>query len=302
MATNNGIPENDPLTWSSTYVTVSDVRLHVRTAGAGYPLVLLHGWPETSYCWHLLVPLLASRFHIIAPDLRGFGDSDKPEGLYDKRTVANDIFELASALGYERFLLAGHDVGGRVAYRMTLDRPKQIAGLVSMAGRYSPLGENFLFSKEQALERWYYGFHHIEGLPEALVEGRERIYLEHFYRHWSHNSNWLTDKTLDEYVRAYSTPGAMSGGFKHYRAALDVDPEQWKHDEGKVINTPTLVLWGREDPVSPLQWTEGFGRVFQNLDMRIYANCGHFVAEERPEDTAQDILEFAKRLKILEKE
>lgn len=286
----------------SIHVNVGGVRLHVRQIGRGYPLVLLHGWPETSYCWRKLMPLLAPLFHVIAPDLRGFGDSDKPDGPYDKRTVANDILAIVRHLGYERVLLAGHDIGGRVAYRLTLDHPETIAGLVSMAGRYSPLGEDLIFSKEQALERWYYGFHHVDGLPEKLVSGRERIYLEHFYRHWSYDSSWLSDEDLDEYDRAYSTPGAMKGGFDHYRAALDIDPGQWEHDVGRTIDTPTLVLWGKDDPVSLLKLTNGFERVFMNLDVKVYSQCGHFIAEEKAADAGQDILRFAERLGVVRSE
>jgi haloacetate dehalogenase len=105
--------------------------------------------------------------------------------------------------------LGGHDIGGRVAYRLTLDHPQLVKGLISMAGRYSPLGEDLLFAKEQSKERWYFFFHQIAGLPEALVTGRERIYLEHFYNHWSHRADRLSKEDLDEYTRAFSTPGAL---------------------------------------------------------------------------------------------
>jgi haloacetate dehalogenase len=284
----------NPIIEKSAIVKVNSVELHVRTAGAGYPLILLHGWPQTSYCWRKLMPLLAAHFRVIAPDLRGFGDSEKPDGPYDKRTVATDILEMARSLGYDHALVAGHDIGGRVAYRLTLDHPQFVTGLISMAGRYSPLGEDLLYSKEQSLERWYFFFHQIAELPEALVSGKERIYLEHFYRHWSHRADWLSEDDLGEYTRAYLTPGALRGGFNHYRAALSLDPDQWKGDEGKQISTPTLVLWGEDDPVSPVQWTSGFDRVFTKLDLILYPECGHFIAEEQPDAAARDILNFAR--------
>jgi haloacetate dehalogenase len=286
----------NPLREESVFVEATDIRLHVRLAGTGYPLILLHGWPQTSYCWRKLVPILAPHFRLIAPDLRGFGNSDKPEGPYDKRTVAIDILEMARSLGYDNALVAGHDIGGRVAYRLTLDHPQFVTGLISMAGRYSPLGEDLLFSKEHSRERWYFFFHQIAGLPEALVSGREIIYLEHFYNHWSHRADWLSREDLEEYAHAFSTPGALRGGFNHYRAALGVDVEQWKQDEGKQINTPTLVLWGKDDPVSPPSWTSGFDRVFTKLDMVLYPECGHFIAEEHPQAVADDILRFARTI------
>jgi haloacetate dehalogenase len=279
----------------SLFVDANGIRLHVRVAGAGYPLILLHGWPQTSYCWRKLVPMLAPHFRVIAPDLRGFGASDKPQGPYDKRTVANDILAMARSLGHPHALVAGHDIGGRVAYRLALDHPAFVRGLISLAGRYSPLGESLLFSKEQSAERWYFFFHQIDGLSEALVDGREGIYLEHFYRHWSHRADWLSSDDLATYARAYAEPGALRGGFEHYRAALGADVDQWKHDKGKQIGTPTLVLWGENDPVSPAAWTEGFDRVFTNLEMVFYPECGHFIAEEQPRKAAEDILRFARR-------
>lgn len=275
---------------------VNGVRLHVRITGVGHPLILLHGWPQTSYCWRKLTALLAPHFRVIAPDLRGFGDSEKPDDPYDKRTVATDILALAHALDYNQALVGGHDIGGRVAYRLTLDHPEFVTGLISMAGRYSPLGEDLLFSKEQSQERWYFFFHQIAELPEKLVSGKERIYLEHFYQHWSYCSDWLTKGDLDEYTRAFSTPGALRGGFNHYRAALGVDVDQWKLDEGRQIDTPALVLWGKDDPVSPLSWTTGFDRVFTNLEMFFYSQCGHFIAEEHPQAAADDILRFGQKL------
>jgi pimeloyl-ACP methyl ester carboxylesterase len=169
----------NPAIEESALVEANGIDLHVRMAGTGYPLILLHGWPQTSYCWRKLIPLLATHFRVIAPDLRGFGDSEKPEGPYDKRTVATDILEMARSLGYDHALVAGHDIGGRVAYRLTLDHPQFVTGLISVAGRYSPLGEDLLFSKQQSRERWYFFFHQIAELPEALLSGRERIYLEH---------------------------------------------------------------------------------------------------------------------------
>lgn len=280
----------------SVFVENNGVRLHVRMAGEGYPMILLHGWPQTSYCWRKLVQLLAPHFRVIAPDLRGFGDSEKPDGPYDKRTVAMDVLEMAKSLGYSEALVAGHDIGGRVAYRLALDHPEFVTGLISLAGRYSPLGEDLLFSKEQSAERWYFFFHQIAGLPETLVSGRERIYLEHFYRHWSHRDDWLSQDDLQEYARAYATPGALRGGFEHYRAALNADVEQWKQDAGRTISTPTLVLWGENDPVSPLAWTRGFERVFTQLDKVVYPDCGHFIAEERPREAAEDLLRFARRV------
>lgn len=266
---------------------------HLRTAGTGSaPMVLLHGWPETSYCWRHLMPAFADGFRMVAPDLRGIGDTAKTDGPHDKATVAGDIWAIMDAEGMDRAVLVGHDIGARVAMRMTLDRPDRVSSLVVINGRYPPLGGVKTSDSGQARERWYFFFHQHPDLVEALVGKDVRAYYEHFLRHWSHPDFSFAEADIAEYVRAYSRPGSVRGACRHYMAALDEDDAQWAADVDKTITTPTLVIWGRDDRVSPPFYTEGYDRVFTDIDIRFLTPCGHFPQEERPEDTIRAMRAF----------
>ncbi len=266
---------------------------HLRIAGTGESaMVMLHGWPETSYCWRHVMAALGDDFRMIAPDLRGFGDSAKPEGHHDKATVAGDIWAIMDGLEIERAVLVGHDIGARVAMRMTLDHPHRVASLVVINGRYPPLGGLKTTDKSQAQERWYFFFQQYPDLVEKLVSKDVRAYYEHFLDHWSHPDFHFTEEEIQEYVRAYSQPGAIRGGCAHYQAALNEDEQQWAADVGKTVETPTLVIWGQDDVVSPPFYTEGYDEVFSDIDIRFVTPCGHFPQEERPDDTIAAMKEF----------
>jgi len=172
------------------YANLKDVRLHYVTLGDGQPVVLLHGWPQTWYEWRLIMPLLADQFQLIAPDLRGLGDSSRPLDGYDKKTMANDIWQLPhDHLKCEKFAVVGHDVGSVVAFRFAAEHPEAVTHLVLLdvpvigietgkLGGLAPSGQ---------LPRWHHLFHLVPDLPEALTFGRERIYLEWFF-------NWGADQ------------------------------------------------------------------------------------------------------------
>ncbi|HIM25414.1 MAG TPA: alpha/beta hydrolase [Rhodospirillales bacterium] len=266
---------------------------HLRKAGASGPdMVLLHGWPQTSYCWRHLMDALSGDYLMVAPDLRGIGDTGKPDGSYDKATVAGDIWAIMDTREIEKAILVGHDIGARVAMRMTLDNPGRVAALVIINGRYPPLGSLRTSQADQVAERWYFFFHQHPDLVETLVSKNVRAYYHHFLDHWSHPSFSYTEDDIAEYVRAYSQPGAIRGGCAHYQAALNEDEAQWASDVGKKIGTPTLILWGEDDPCSPPYYTDGYHRVFTDSTFHFIAACGHFPHEERPEETVSAIRDF----------
>ena len=162
-------------------IALDDVRLHYVTAGKGDPVVLLHGWPQTWYEWRRIIPALAERYTVIAPDMRGLGDSSKPATGYDKRTVAADIYQLVRKLGFEKIFLVGHDWGGPVAYAYACAHPGDVRKLVILDVAIPGAG---LEKIPQATRRggiWHIAFHNVRDLPEALIAGRERTYLSWFY-------------------------------------------------------------------------------------------------------------------------
>lgn len=273
-------------------VRTTSGELHVAIAGTGSPVVFIHGWPQTSFCWRKLFPILSPKYKCIALDLRGFGDSFKPEGPFDKRTCADDVVGVMEALEIKQATIVGHDIGARVAIRLALDHPEKVERLAILSGRYPPLGDVRWTEPRQGQERWYFAFHQIPDLPEILISGNVRAYLEHFLRHWSYNRDLFTNAEIEEYVRAYRQDGAVKGSINHYRAAMNEDPLQWKRDVGRKIDIPTLVMWGENDPVSPIEYSDGYHRVFTRMKFSPVAQCGHFIHEEKPQETANEIDAF----------
>jgi haloacetate dehalogenase len=282
--------------WESRRVEANGIVQHARVAGAGPAVVLLHGWPQTSYCWRKLVPALARGNTVVAPDLRGFGGSAKPAAGYDKRTTARDIRALLDALGHRRAVVVGHDIGAQAAFRIALDYPDLLDGLVILNGRYPGLGTSLMYTPQQVHERWYYFFNQIPGLPEQLVGANVGAYIGYILDHWSHRDFRFAPEDLAEYVAAFSQEGALAGGFNHYRAAGGEDVAQWRATQDRTIEAPSLVLWGRDDPVNVPAYGDGLHRVLTDMRFRFIERCGHFPQEEQPEETARHILSFLEGL------
>ena len=197
------------------YAELDDVLLHYVTAGTGPPLVLIHGWPQTWFEWVRIMPALAEKYTVIAPDMRGLGDSSRPLSGYDKQTVARDIWQVVNGkLGHDRFFLAGHDWGGPTAYALTTQHPEAIRRLAIVDVVIPGDGGDF----SQGGRRWHHQFHMTPDLPEALMQGREDVYLRWFYREFAYLPTAIGENEIQEYLRTYRQPGAMRAGFSYYRA------------------------------------------------------------------------------------
>jgi haloacetate dehalogenase len=272
---------------------VNDIRLHYVTSGDGPPLFLLHGFPQSWYMWRKVIPALAEHFTVVAPDLRGYGDSDKPGGGFDKRTMAQDVIALARCLGYEKFSLAGHDRGGRVAYRCALDHPQAVSRLALLD--IVPTGVVFDHTNAQlARSQWHWFFFQLPDLPELLLGDNIPGYLAWTFRNGSFQRHAFDDAAVAEYVRIFSLPGSLRCALEDYRAGGAVDWENDRADAaaGRQLQAPTLVLWGAE---------AGLGRAWPVLEVwRKWAKdvrgeaipqCGHYLPEEQPEVVAQELLQ-----------
>jgi len=193
-------------------------RIHYRRLGQGPGMVLLHGYPQTGHMWRKVMPALAERFTVVAPDLRGYGDSDRPAAGYDKRTMAADVADVIRTLGIQPVVLVGHDRGARVAHRFALDHPSLLTRLVLLD--IAPTYDVFARTDQVgARARWHWFFHQLPDLPEALTAGREEIYLRYMYRTSAYNPAAIEEDAVQEYVRCFRQPGAMRAGFEDYRAA-----------------------------------------------------------------------------------
>lgn len=274
---------------SRHYADLGEVTLHYLEAGSGPPVVLLHGIPQTSHEWRHVIPRLAAHHRVIAPDLRGLGDSSRPRDGYDKATVAEDVWRLVSEhLGIDRFCVAGHDWGGPVAFALAAahrDAVRRLAVLdVAIPG-----GGDF----SQNGRRWHHAFFATRDLPEALAAGREELLLDWFYETYGARHDCIPDADRREYRRCYTRLGGMRALFEYYRAL----PADAAHNRAALERDGKLAI-----PVLALGGDSSFGRGMEPLEsLKVFADdvrggliprCGHWVAEEAPEFVAAALLDF----------
>ena len=282
-----------PDVWDHQFAEVNGVRLHYVRQGSGAPVLLVHGWPGFWFEWNKNIPALAERFDVIAPDMRGFAYSDKPdlppEEGYTDVEMANDLAALVRELGLERVSLVAHDFGAVWAQRFAREHAGLVDKLVLFNPPYAGIGGRW-FEMPQPLESWYMLFHQqpwaedIVGATRATIE----TYLRHFLRHWSHDTDVFTDEEVAEYVEAYSQPGAVRGGFNCYRATFRTAGQA----NNAPIAAPTLVLWGDSDPILPFEWSDNLGQFFPNHTLKKIEGAGHFLHREAPERVNREIIEF----------
>jgi pimeloyl-ACP methyl ester carboxylesterase len=274
-------------------VPANGIRQHYVEAGDGPAVVLLHGFPFTNYTWRHQIPELAKQYRVIAPDLRGYGETDKPVGGYDKRNMANDLRGLMRTLGLEKISLVGHDRGARVATRFAKDHPEAIDRLVVLDNVPTRIiARDFNFTT-MAKTYWLFLFHLKLDLPEILIIGREEQWLRHLYSEWCYNPHAISGKDFETYVTAYRSPGAVRGCLADYRASAE-DLAQDLSDASVKISCPTLSIWGADfDGVGksfnmPDVWAE----MADNLRTFAVPECGHVPQEEQPALTTELLLDF----------
>lgn len=281
---------NDELNLEHHFAMLEEVSMHYVTAGEGEPVVLLHGWPQTWYEWLPVMNLMLDRYSLIAPDLRGLGDTSRPTSGYDKKTVAEDVWQLMNTiLSIDNFKLVGHDWGGPVAFALAAAHPDAITHLAIVDVAIPGDGSANI---SQGGRRWHHAFHQTLDLPEALISGREEIYLGWFYENYGATKEAITKSAMAEYLRTYREPGALHAGFEYYRS-LPVD----------IANNEAILAKGRLPmPVLALGGTEGWGRGEEVLEScrrvatkvrgGVIANAGHWVPEEQPEVLAAELEAF----------
>jgi pimeloyl-ACP methyl ester carboxylesterase len=266
---------------------IGEIDIHYIRMGSGAPLVLLHGWPQTWYAWRHVIPTLAQHYTVIVPDLRGLGDSSRSTSGFDKRTLAEDIYQLTLKLGFERILLVGHDWGGSTAYAYAAAHRESVQRLVIV--------ESLVLSgapERDAIfgpEAWFAQFHALSNFPEALITGRERIYLSWFYENFPVVKGAITQEDIDEYLRTYSDPRAMRAGFELYRA-LPTDLKDNAASSQEPLRFPILAIGGEKGIGAKTR--EALEVLATDVRGSIIENCGHFVPEEYPDLLANHILSF----------
>ena len=278
-------------------ITTSEVKINTFIGGSGYPLLLLHGYPQNYYMWHQVCDRLARYFTVIMTDLRGYGDSSKPPVTadsrnYTKRVMARDQIEVMSSLGYDKFYLVGHDRGARVAHRLTLDYPQRVQKLALLD--IIPTSQLYKTTDKEFATAYYHWFFLIQPypFPETLINSNPEYFLRHCLQSWSKTEGAFTDKAFREYLRCFSNPETVNSTCEDYRASAGIDLIHDQEDIEQKITCPLLVLWGNKGIIGKkydviASWqnraTNVTGKGF---------NCGHFLPEEVPEKTYRALTEF----------
>lgn len=282
-----------------TLVLRSGLTIKARVGGSGPPVLLLHGYPQTSACWHAVAPqLIAAGFSVVAPDLRGYGGSDKPPSsmdhmTYSKRIMAEDQIELMHLLGHRRFHVAGHDRGARVAHRLALDHPQAVQRLALLD--IAPTVTMYANTNREFATSYYHWFFLIQPapLPERLIGANPDFYLRSKLAAWSRSGiDMFSADAIQEYSKAFRDPACISATCEDYRAAATIDLEHDSADQHRLIEAPLLALWGTKGVVGKLYdviltWQEKASHVTgQGLPV------GHFLPEEAPTETAAALIAF----------
>ena len=286
--------------FSTELIKTSGTTIHVLRKGTGRPLLLLHGYPETHLTWHKVAPQLAEQFSVIVPDLRGYGKSGRPQGgkrheNYSFRAMAQDQVDLMRHYGHERFLVAAHDRGARVAHSLCLDRPESVdkACLMDIAPTLTMYrGTNQEFATKYM---WWFFLIQPFPLPEHMIGRDAEFYLREVFGSLNKTPGAIAPDVMNEYVREFAKPDAIHSTCEDFRAAADIDLAMDKADDeaGKKIKCPLHVLWGGKNVIGSewdllATWREKCAAPVTGKAL----DCGHFLQEERPQDLLAELRHF----------
>jgi pimeloyl-ACP methyl ester carboxylesterase len=285
-------PSAEP--WTHHFATVNGIRLHYVEAGSGPLVVLLHGFPEFWYSWrHQLPALAAAGFRVIAPDLRGYGESDKPPGVqaYRIECLTGDVLGLIRHLGYSSAHIVGHDWGGAIAWSMPMQHPTAVERLAILNAPHPAIFFRQLGRPWQLLKSWYIFFFQIPWLPECLFRSRDFAGLLRNLRRDPVRPDAFSADDIACYRQALARPGALTAAINYYRAAFRRSPERQLLGF-KAITQPTLVIWGERDRYLDVRLLEGLPAWVPDLRVERLADASHWVQNDAPERVNELLVRF----------
>ena len=279
-------------------VEANGARLHVAEAGTGAPLLLLHGWPEYWATWQPMMDRLGGRFRLLVPDLRGFGDSDKPSRPFGPAQHAADMAALIETLRLAPVGIVAHDVGASVAQELARRRPDLVRALFFFNLVYPGIGARFT-TPDHLRFVWHTYFNQSDLAPRLLRSSPDgvRLFVEHLVRLWAHREDAVDDTFIAALATNLARPGNLEGGFDYYRGAAEERARVSGGGEEPVpIGAPTCVRWTEGDRALPLAWSDRLPDFFTDLDFASFAEAGHFPHHEQPDRAAAEIAGFFSRL------
>jgi pimeloyl-ACP methyl ester carboxylesterase len=291
--------------WNHRFVRGNGVELHCVEAGIGSedteqqqarPLMLfLHGFPEFWYSWRHQMRAFSDTYHVVAPELRGYNKSDKPEGrrAYALDELVSDVRELVENLGYEKCTLVAHDWGGAVAWEFAYAHPEMLDQLIVMNLPHPVRFYQGLRTAAQLRRSWYMFFFQLPWLPEALLSLDDHRAIARLFEGQAKNPQAFSDDDLDAYREAAGQPGALTAMLNYYRA-LSLEVFRFDNERYDILDVPTLMIWGEDDAALGKELTYGTERLVRDFHIEYIPNCSHWVQQDRPElvnDYMRDFLD-----------
>ena len=289
--------------FTKTQIKANNIFINLVHAGIGDPVLLLHGYPQTHVTWYKIAPKLAQGYTVVAPDLRGYGDSEKPNavegdlGVFCKRTTAQDQIEVMASLGFDSFHVVGHDRGARVGHRMALDHPEKVKTFTSLD--VVPSQAAFENMDSQLSFAWFH-WHLMRQpapLPETLIGNSAKVYFDFLMERWCATDGAITPEAYAEYWRCFSDPETIRATCLDYRG-VELDLVHDEEDRGRKVSCPVLVLWGANMRKRP-GWQTGKAldmlSIWRERAVEVRGkglDCGHFLPEERPDEVTAELLSF----------
>ena len=284
--------------WRHEFVETNNVRLHYVTQGEGELVILLHGFLEFWYSWRHQLPILSKHFKVVAPDLRGYNDSDKPHGGYDVENLSRDIQGLIQALGYQKARIVGHGWGGSIAWSLAENVPQCVQSLALLS---APHPQRFLQDAASNLDQfgrsWYIWAAQVPNLPEMMVRANLPNIVRGLFQQQSVRKGAFSKEDTALYEAALAKPGAIRAALSHYRQLLT------PRTVGKIltnapssITRPTLILWGQDDTLFSHRLAKGMERLISApCRFKLVDQCGHWINQEAPQTVNRELTQFLKR-------
>ncbi|MEB3281872.1 MAG: alpha/beta hydrolase [Lyngbya sp.] len=277
-------------TWTNEYITTNGVTLHYVTQGDGPLMLMLHGFPEFWYSWRHQIPEFAQDYKVVALDLRGYNDSDKPKDLsaYNMREFIQDIRGVITGLGYDNCILVGHDWGGAIAWNFAYAYPEMVEKLIVMNIPHPAKFADGLWTIDQLQKSWYVFFFQLPVLPELMFQADDYRAISSSFINMAVDKSAFTTTDLEAYKDAAAKRGALTAMINYYRNFFNPqDRPEWG-----LLTVPTLMIWGENDAALGKELTYGTEEYVQHLKVRYIPNCSHWVQQEKPDLVNQYMREF----------